>query len=103
LHSQIFLSSQLEQSNLENVIICASMIALKIIVSLVSLLAGLLVLYSSAYAFSANNILIGIVRLAVIVLTILGIGLIWRNQWVGSMASMGGVVLMLGVISTISR
>jgi hypothetical protein len=103
LHSQIFLVFKLEQSNLENVIACASMIALKIIVSLVSLLAGLLVLYSSAYAFSANNILIGIVRLAVIVLTILGIGLIWRNQWVGSMASLGGVVLMLGVISTISR
>jgi hypothetical protein len=79
------------------------MIALKIIVSLVSLLVGLLVLYSSAYAFSANNILISIVRLAVIALTLLGIVLIWRNQWVGSVASMGGVVLMLGMISVLSR
>ncbi len=79
------------------------MIALKIIVSMASLFVGLLVLYSSAYAFSANNILIGIVRLAVIALTLLGIVLIWRNQWAGSMASMGGVVLMLGMISLISR
>jgi hypothetical protein len=79
------------------------MIALKIIVSLVSLLVGLLVLYSSAYAFSANNILISIVRLAVIALTLLGIVLIWRNQWVGSVVSMGGVVLMLGMISVLSR
>ena len=79
------------------------MIALKIIVSLASLFAGLLVLYSSAYAFSANSILIGIVRLVVIALTLLGIVLIWKNQWVGSMASMGGVVLMLGMISVLNR
>jgi hypothetical protein len=79
------------------------MIAVKIIVSLVSLLVGLLVLYSSAYAFGANNILIGIVRLVVIALTLLGIVLIWKNQWTGSMASMGGVVLMLGMISLLSR
>ncbi len=79
------------------------MIALKIIVSLVAFLVGLLVLYSSAYAFSANNILIGVVRLAVIGLTLLGIVLIWKNQWTGSIASMAGVVLMLGMISLLSR
>jgi hypothetical protein len=79
------------------------MIAVKIIVSLISLLVGLLVLYSSAYAFGANNILISIVRLAVIALTLLGIVLIWRNQWAGSIASMGGVVLMLGMVSVLSR
>ncbi len=79
------------------------MIALKVIVSLVSLLAGLLVLYSSAYAFGANQLLIGMVRLAVIGLTLLGIVLIWKNQWTGSMASMAGVVLMLGMISLLNR
>jgi hypothetical protein len=79
------------------------MIAIKIVVSLVSLLVGLLVLYSSAYAFGANDILISIVRLAVIALTLLSIVLLWRNQWAASMGSMGGVVLMLGLISIISR
>jgi hypothetical protein len=79
------------------------MIALKIIVNLAALFVGLLVLYSSAYAFGANNILIAIVRLGVIALTLLGIVLIWKNQWAASMASLGGVVLMLGLVSVLSR
>jgi hypothetical protein len=78
-------------------------VAVKIIFSVVSLLIGLLVLYSSAYAFGANNTLMGILRVVVIALTLLSIGLSWKNQWAGSLGSIGGVVLMLGLISLISR
>jgi hypothetical protein len=78
-------------------------VAVKIIFSAVSLLIGLLVLYSSAYAFGVNTTLISILRVVVIALTLLAIGLSWKNQWAGSLGSIGGVVLMLGLISLFSH
>jgi hypothetical protein len=78
-------------------------IPIKIMVSLGVLVIGLLLLYSSAYAFGISSSLRDPLQLAMVMLTLVGIGLIWRGWLTWAGVALGAVVLIYGVILALNR
>jgi hypothetical protein len=78
-------------------------VPVKIMVSLGVLVVGLLLLYSSAYAFGVSSSLRDPLQIAMFVLTVVGIGLIWMNRLTWAAGALGAVVLIYGVILFLAR
>jgi ABC-type siderophore export system fused ATPase/permease subunit len=78
-------------------------IPVKILVSLGLLLLGAMLFYSSAYAFSVRSEVRQPLQNAMLVLTVVGIGLIWFNRLTWAAAATAAVVLIYSVILFLAR
>ena len=78
-------------------------IILRVVISLMLVLIGLLAVYMSAYAFSMNGTLRSVLQWAMIALALIGVVFIWRGVWSGAVASVGGIAVITAFILFLAR
>ena len=78
-------------------------IILRVAISVLLVLIGLVSLYVSAYAFSLNGTLRSVLQWAMVALTLIGVVFVWREQWVGAVAAVGGIAAVMALILFLDR
>lgn len=78
-------------------------ILLRVVISLMLVLIGLLAVYMSAYAFSMDGALRGVLQWVMIGLALIGVVFIWRGAWSGAVGAVGGIAAITAFILFLAR
>ncbi len=78
-------------------------IILRVVISVLLVLIGLVSLYVSAYAFSLNGTLRSVLQWVMVALMLIGVVFVWREQWVGAVAAVVGIAAVMALILFLER